>query len=82
MNTAIKWVTGIVGNPSLKYDQFTTLAWKDNVLSYSGKKGLDSDYHLASLPKLPASSDRCKGYIERWTKHKSYFSEKYNYPKE
>ena len=82
MNTAIKWVTGIVDNPSLKYDQFTTLAWKENVLSYAGKKGLDRGYQLDSLPNKPASPDRCKGYIERWTEHKSYFYEKYNYPKE
>ena len=82
MNTAIKWVTGIVENPSLKYDQFQTLAWKDHILSCGGKTGLDRDYYLDSIPKSPPSPDRCKGYIERWNNHKSYFHEKYNYLKE
>ena len=34
MHTAIKWITGIVENPRLKYDQFNILAWKDHIFSY------------------------------------------------
>ena len=60
-------------------DQFENLAWTDHILSYAGKTGLDGDYYLDSIPKLHASPDRCKGYIERWNKHKSYFFEKYTY---
>ena len=37
MHTAIKWVTGIVEHPELKYDQFITLAWKDHKLNYVDK---------------------------------------------
>ena len=79
MNTAIKWVTGILENPSLKHDQFKTLAWKDHLLGHLEKTELDKDYYSESIPKLPKSSDKCKGYIERWNKHKSHFHIKYDF---
>ena len=60
------------------YDQFITLAWKDHKLNYVDKIGPDKDYYLKGIPKLPLSSDKCKGYTERWNKHKSYFFKKYN----
>ena len=78
MHTAIKWVTGIVEHPELKYDQFITLAWKDHKLNYVDKIGSGKDYYSDNIPKLPLSTDKCKGYTERWNKHKSYFFEKYN----
>ena len=78
MHTAIKWVTGIVEHPELKYDQFITLAWKDHKLNYVDKIGSGKDYHADNIPKLPLSTDKCKGYTERWNKHKSYFFKKYN----
>ena len=81
MLTAIKWVTGIVENPKLKYDQFITLAWKDHKFNYVDKIGTDKNYYLESIPKAPLSPDKCKGYTERWDKHKSYFFKKYNYIK-
>ena len=34
MHTAIKWVTGIVEHPELKYDQFITSNWKIIKLNY------------------------------------------------
>ena len=77
MHTAIKWVTGIVEHPELKYDQFITLAWKDHKLNYLDKIGSEKDYYSDNIPKLPLSTDKCKGYTERWNKHKCYFFEKY-----
>ena len=72
MNTAIKWVTGIVEDPKLKYDQFNVLGWKDHIFSYLGKVKPDRDYYIESIPELPESSEKCKGYKERWKKHKNF----------
>jgi len=42
------------------------------------KIGSGKDYYSDNIPKLPLSTDKCKGYTERWNKHKSFFFEKYN----
>ena len=47
-------------------------------LPYWIKIGSKKDYYSDNIPKLPLSTDKCKGYTERWNKHKSYFFEKYN----
>ena len=81
MHTAIQWVTEIVQNPKLKYDQLNTLAWKDQILSYVDNTAPDRAYFLDSIPKLSISTDKCKGYKKRWNMHKNYFFKKYNYQK-
>ena len=78
MNTAIKWVTGIVEDHKLKYDQFNVLGWKDHIFSYVGTVKPDRDYYIESIPELPTTSERCEGYKKRWKKHKNFFHNKYN----
>ena len=79
MHTAIKRVTGgIVDNAKIKFDGYQTIDFQKQVLSYVGKTALDRDYYLLKIGYLQKNIDRCKGYIERLEKHKSYFHNKYN----
>ena len=79
MHIAIKRVTGgIVDNAIIKFDDHQTIGFQKHVLSYVGKTGLDRDYYWQKMHYFPTSIDRCKGYIERFEKHKSYFHNKYN----
>ena len=79
MSTAIKWVTGIAKIPSLKYGELNILGWKEHILSRVGKTDPNTVRYRDSMPKSPLPSDRCIGYTERWSEHKSHFYEKYKY---
>ena len=78
METAIKWVTGLLEIPELKYNQLNTLSWDGNILINKVKKLNDKDCYFDSKSIPPKLHDRCNGYIARWKKHKNHFFEKYN----
>ena len=63
-----------------KQKEFKNNVYVTGSTSHDLNRGQHASQNNGGL--LPPSPDRCKGYIERWNKHKSYFHEKYNYPEE
>ena len=69
MQTAFEWITGN-HNIKTKFNTNMTVA-RLNEFKYS--TGMDREYYLSNVQQL--QRDRCKGYVERYEKHKRYFSQ-------
>ena len=69
MQTAFQWITG---NYEIKTKMNNNMTL--NKLNQF-KTGVDRDHYFSQIKTLQV--ERCKGYLERFAKHKSFYSDLY-----
>ncbi len=78
MKSATEWIKGF--KAEVDYYQYDTSMWLNINKAYSNTTGIDRDIALDNLKTFIQRNPevtRTKGYLERFAKHKSFYSDLY-----